>query len=356
MTFGTARSLGLLGLLGSLGLLVTSCGGGGNGDGTNGDGGDAGTGVDTGMCAPPCGTGTDTGAPPPPGSGPSAGGCAVFPASNEWNRDVSADAVDPNSANYIAAMSPTKSLHPDWGSMTDNYGIPYVIVPADQAKVPVSFDYADESDPGPYPIPATAPVEGGAGASGDRHVLALQQGSCLLYEMFASEKDASGAGWHAGSGAVWNLGTGALRPEGWTSADAAGLPIFPGLARPDEVLDQKEIKHALRFTVVNSQKAYVHPATHLASSKTDPNLPPMGLRVRLKASVDLSAMSPAAKVVFTALKKYGMFVADNGSDWYVSGASDNRWDATVMDGLVGDFKKIHGSDFEVVKLGTIVTK
>ena len=297
-------------------------------------------------------TPTDTIAP---GAGPSIAGCNVFPADNEWNRDVSGDAVDPNSDKYIAAMNPTKGLHPDWGNWsTDHYGIPYDVVPSSQAKVPITFDYADESDPGPYPIPPTARVEGGAGSGGDQHVLIVQQGTCLLYEMFSSS--IAGAGWHAGSGAVWDLSSNKLRTEGWTSADAAGLPIFPGLARTDEVIDKGEIKHALRFTVVNSQKAYVHPATHFASSKTDPNLPPMGLRVRLKASVDLSSMSPAAKVVFTALKKYGMFVADNGSDWYVSGSSDDKWSGDVMDKLNTDFKKVHGSDFEVVKLGTIVTK
>ena len=311
----------------------------------------------------PCGdTGRSDGsadafADAPPGSGPTLGGCAILPADDEWNREVSADAVDPNSANYIAAMAPTKSVHPDWGSRTDHYGIPYVVVPASQPKVPVVFDYAAESDPGPYPIPTDAPIEGNPGdTTGDRHVLALQQGTCLLYEMFASVKDATGDGWHAGSGALFDLSSNKLRPEGWTSADAAGLPILPGLARPDEVLGRKEIRHALRFTVVNSQHAYVHPATHYASSKTDPNLPPMGLRLRLKASVDVSTYGAPTQVVLVALKKYGMFVADNGADWFISGSSDDAWTPAVMDVLVGELAKVHGTDFEVVKAGPLVTK
>jgi hypothetical protein len=334
-------------------LAACSSSDGGSGDTTDGGGKDDGVPCgDFAGCpdtkAPPGDT-----APPPPGSGPSIGGCEIFPSTNEWNRDVSADEVDANSANYIANMNPTKALHPDWGALTDNYGIPYIVVPESQPKVPVVFEYADESDPGPYPIPADAPIEGGAGSGGDMHVLAIQQGTCMLYEMFSSTKDASGAGWHAGSGAIWNLKTGALRPEGWTSADAAGLPIFPGLARADETLELKEIKHALRFTVVNSQKAYIHPATHYASSKTDANLPPMGLRVRLKASFDISKFSAPSQVIFKALKKYGMFVADNGSDWFISGASDNKW-TPAMDALVADFRGVHGSDFEVVKTGAIV--
>jgi hypothetical protein len=317
---------------------------------------DSGSSTDGGGCQFPCNPPGETGLQdtPAPGPGPSIAGCNVFPADNEWNRDVSGDAVDPNSDNYIANMNPTKALHPDWGAFTDNYGIPYVVVPASQPKVPISFDYADESDPGPQPIPLDAPIEGGASATGDRHVLVVQQGTCILYEMFDSHLDGTG-GWHCGSGALFNLNSNNLRPDGWTSADAAGLPIFPGLARADEVLEQGEIKHALRFTVVNSQHAYVHPATHYASSKTDTNLPPMGLRVRLKASFDTSTFSASTKVILTALKKYGMFVADNGSDWYITGSSDDKW-TPAMDTLVNEFHNIHGSDFEVVKLGTIVTK
>jgi hypothetical protein len=280
---------------------------------------------------------------PPPPVDPNA----IFPADNDWNRDVSGDAVDPNSDNYIANMAPTTGLHADYTNIADgNYGIPYVVVPGDQAKVPMNFtSYPMESDPGPYPIPLDAPVEGMG--SGDSHVIAVDLTNKMLYELFGAAQ--KGAGWDASCGAVFNLATGAPRPEGWTSADAAGLPIFPGLVRADEVVGSGEIRHALRFTMVSTQKGYVFPARHFASNKTDPNLPPMGLRVRLKASVDISAAGPQAKVVLTALKKYGMIVADNGSNWYISGAPDARWDDDDMHTM----GKIKGSDFEVLKHGPI---
>lgn len=345
---------------------LVACGGSDSGSSTTTDSGPCPT---PGSCNPPADVGGDTSkpdtgtsdsppsdAPPsdaPPGTGPTIGGCAVFPADNPWNQDVSGLPVDPNSASYLSTMNATKPLHPDWGAFTDNYGIPYVVVPASQPKVPISFTYASESDPGPYPIPATAPIEGGPSATGDRHVLVIQQGSCMLYEMFNSQPQAGGA-WNCDSGAVFDLNSNKLRPEGWTSADAAGLPIFPGLARADEVVDIGEIKHALRFTMVKTQKAYVHPATHYASSDRNANLPPMGLRVRLKASFDITPFKPPTQVILKALKKYGMFVADNGSDWYITGSSDDKWTPTVMDALVSDFHNVHGSDFEVVQLGTIV--
>src|SRR6185436_13452868 len=211
---------------------------------------------------------------------PTIHGCAVFPADNPWNRDVSGDPVDPRSDAYIAAMNGgSRFLHPDFGS-DPTYGIPWTTVPGSQPLVPMSFLYADESDPGPYPFPQDAPVEAG----GDRHVLVLDRDRCRLYETFDSHS--IGPGWSCGSGAVFDLGSNALRPDGWTSADAAGLPILPGLVRRDEVLSG-QIRHALRFTVQRTQRAYVHPATHFASSHTDPDLPPMGLRVRLKAGYDL---------------------------------------------------------------------
>jgi hypothetical protein len=294
--------------------------------------------------------GSDTGAGGTgiPGGGTSLAGCPVFPADNAWNLDVSGAPVDPQSDTYMASMNAgSKKLHPDFGS-DPTYGIPYVVVPGTQPKVPMTFDYADESDPGPYPFPADAPVEGGAGASGDRHVLVIDSGACKLYETFDSHFQSAATGWKCGSGAIWDLKTGALRPEGWTSADAAGLPIFPGLARRDET-DAGEIRHALRFTVQSSQNGYVHPATHSAG-KADPKLPPMGLRVRLKASYDTSKVTGASKVILTALKKYGMFVADNGSDWYISGATDTGWN----DDDLGQLKQVPASAFEVVKLGTIV--
>lgn len=278
----------------------------------------------------------------PPPLGPSIAGCPVFPADNPWNRDVSADQVDPNSAAYIASiLANRRTLHPDFGG-GGVYGIPYTIAEANQALVPVSFDYDDESDPGPYPIPPNAPVEQGS----DAHVLVVQKESCKLYELFAASRVS--VGWQASSGAVFDLNSNALRPAGWTSADAAGLPIFPGLARYDEVA-AGVIRHALRFTVQRSQKAYIHPATHYASSLTDPNLPPMGLRLRLKASFDTSRYTGQSRVILDALKRYGMIVADNGSSWFISGASDPRWD----DDDLQQIKGVPGSAFEVIKVDKI---
>ncbi len=276
--------------------------------------------------------------------GPSLGGCAMFPADNPWNRDVSNDPVDPNSANYIASIGAAINPHADFGS-DPTYGIPYVVVPGTQPLVPITFnEFGSESDPGPYPVPPNAPVEAGS----DAHVLTLDSGNCTLYEMYHASKDPNGAGWFADSGAVFNLSSNALRPDGWTSADAAGLPILPGLVRYDEVT-AGAINHALRFTVAQTQRAYVHPATHYASSSTNANLPPMGLRVRLKASYNISGFTGEARVVLNALKKYGMMVADNGSNWFISGSTDTRWNDTDLNQL----KTVPGSAFEVVQLGTL---
>jgi hypothetical protein len=296
---------------------------------------------------PPAPTTTTT--RPPSGTwaqnGP-LGSCHVFPADNPWNRDVSTLPVDGNSANYLAAIAGlggNQKLHADFGG-AGAYGIPYITVPGTQPLVPVDFGaYGDESDPGPYPIPLAAPVEGGS----DAHVLAVDRDHCKLYELFAAAKGTSR--WSADSGAVFDLTSNALRPDGWTSADAAGLPIFAGLVRYDEVA-AGHIDHALRFTVSHSQRAYLHPATHYASSSTDPNLPPMGLRLRLKASFDVTAYHGQARVVLDALKKYGMIVADNGSNWFISGASDTRWDDTDLDQL----KTVPGSAFEVVNTGDAI--
>lgn len=268
---------------------------------------------------------------------------ALLPADNPWNLDVSGLPVDPNSADYIARIGASGSLHPDFGTVWNGApnGIPYVVVSAAQPKVPVSFYYADESDPGPYPIPPDAPIEGGPDATGDRHVLVLDADDLLLYELFDAHP--SGQGWTAGSGAVFDLRSNALRPDGWTSADAAGLPMLPGLVRYDEV-QQGVIDHALRFTVSATQRAYVYPATHLASSSTDPDLPPMGLRLRLKAGFDISGLPACDQIILQALKTYGMFVADNGSSWYLSGAPDSRWDDDALHAL----SLVKGSDFEVV--------
>jgi hypothetical protein len=273
------------------------------------------------------------------------GGCPLFPANNIWNTDISHLPVAANSANYVVSIGLGGHLHPDFGSGLYNgepIGIPYVVVPGNQPRVPVSFQYAAESDPGPYPLPATAPIEGGAQSTGDRHVLVVARGSCTLYEMFASYPQQEGR-WRAGSGAVWHLTSNALRPATWTSADAAGLPILPGLVTYDEVASGV-ITHALRLTVSQTQQAFLWPARHMASSRRSPNLPPMGLRLRLKASVNISAFSRIDQVILTALKRYGMFVADNGSSWYISGSPDNRWNNDELHALTS----IAGSDFEAV--------
>jgi hypothetical protein len=279
------------------------------------------------------------------GGGPMIGACPALPADNEWNRNIASDPVDANSANYLASMNASSVfLHPDFGSQ---YGIPWITVPGTQPKVPMTFDYADESDPGPYPFPSSAPIEGGSSSTGDRHVIVVDSGACKLYETWDSHY--INPGWHCGSGAVFDLRSNALRPEGWTSADAAGLPILPGLARRDEAVVARAIKHALRFTVQRTQRAYVHPATHFASSSTDANLPPMGLRVRLKSSYSISAFNTTAQAILTGLKQYGMFVADNGSDWFITGETNAQWNDTELNQL----KQVPASAFEVVKVGTI---
>jgi hypothetical protein len=257
---------------------------------------------------------------------------------------VSTAPVHARSDAFIASIGATAPVHPDVGTI---YGIPYVEVGAAQPRVPVSFDYADESDRGPYPIPPSAPVEGGS----DRHVLVLDRESCRLWELFDASTPDGGRSWHAGSGATWDLRSNALRPDGWTSADAAGLPILPGLLRYDEVA-AGHIDHALRFTVRRTQRAFIHPATHVASSITDPNVPPMGLRVRMKAGYDCSRLSRTAQVVCAALKRYGMLVADNGSDWFITGAPDRRWD----DEALNDLETIPGGAFEALETGPVITR
>lgn len=293
------------------------------------------------------------GAQPDLGAGASLNGKRVFPADNDWNRDVSNDPVDSNSANLIASMGLGTSLHPDFGTVYNGApnGIPYVVVSGSQARVQINFNaYGDESDPGPYPVPPDAPIEGGPNGTGDRHLIVIDRDNWKLYELYRAFPTSSG--WTAESGAVFDLNSNALRPAGWTSADAAGLPIFPGLVRYDEVFGQRQITHALRFTASRTRRAYVAPARHFASSSTDPNLPPMGMRVRLKASVDISRFSPAMQVILRALKKHGMILADNGSNWFVSGAPDPRWNDDELNTL----KSLKGSDFEVVKMGTLVTQ
>jgi hypothetical protein len=270
-------------------------------------------------------------------------GCAIFPSSNAWNQDVSNLSVHANSETYITSIGRNNKLHPDFGENLE-YGIPYNIVPAGQKKVPINFtDYGDESDPGPYPIPDNAKIEGG----GDSHVLVLQTGECKLYELFGASKNNQG-GWNAASGAMFNLTSNALRPEGWTSTDAAGLPVLPGLVRYDEVASG-QITHAIRFTAPRTQNGWIHPATHAAGSNNS-SLPPMGLRLRLKASFDTSSYTGQAKVIVEAMKKYGIILADNGSAWYFQGASDSRW----KDEELNQLKQVPGSAFEAVNTGSII--
>jgi hypothetical protein len=274
--------------------------------------------------------------------GPNASldGQIPFPPDNTWNRDISDDPVDPNSNRIIHSIGWSTSLHPDFG---DYIGKPYVVVPGTQRKVRVSFSYADQSDRGPYPIPPNAPVEEG----NDRHVMVVDRDNWKLYELYDAHR--GGDGWHAVSGAIFNLNSNELRPARWTSADAAGLPLFPGLVRFDEVCQGKEIRHALRFTVSRTRKGFVAPARHYASSSRDSSLPPMGCRVRLRADYDTSHFPPCVQVILRAMKTYGMFVADHGSSWYISGAPDRRWDNHELLTL----HRVHGRDFEVVRMSEV---
>jgi hypothetical protein len=279
---------------------------------------------------------------------PTARRCPIFPRDNPINQEIAHAPVDPRSAQYIASIGVSLHLHADFGANPE-YGIPYVVVGPNQPDVPITFTaYGSESNPGPYPIPPDAPVEG-AGEAGDRHVLVLQEGACKLYELYDARR--AGRGWEADSGAVFNLHNNALRPEGWTSADAAGLPIFPLLARYGEA-HAGRIDHALRVTVPRTQAGYIHPATHYASGSTDPNLPPMGLRLRLNARFDLAPYHGQTLVILRALKRYGLIVADNGSSWYITGAPDPRWNETDLDQL----KQVPGSAFEAVRSGSILRR
>ena len=285
----------------------------------------------------------------PVATSPSIGGCSVFPADNAWNTRVDSLPLRAGSAATIAKIQSVGGdfLHPDFGE-NPAYGIPFVVVPPDQPLVPITYgdEAGDESDPGPVPIPLDAPVEGGSGSSGDRHVIALQQGTCRLYELYSSYR--SGSGWTAYSGARFDLTSNALRPLGWTSADAAGLPILPGLVRFDEVASGR-ITHAIRVTFTQTQRAYILPATHVASSRTDADLPPMGLRLRLRADADISGLTGQARVIAVALREYGFIVADNGSNWFFQGAPDPGWNDDDLEQL----KSIPGTAFEVVETGPL---
>ena len=328
--------------------------------------------------SPPTGSGGGTGNGSTPQTGDATagasgsattGGCIILPADNPWNLDVSAYPIHSNSATYLANMSPTTAFHPDWGSMSDAYGIPFTSgtgAPTQPITWTASWG-ATESDPLPcptgsnkfcYPIPLSAPIEGGTAASSDsdRHVLYIDTAgapnNCTLYELYNAQNPSGGAGWTVANGAIFHLGSNALRTDGWTSADAAGLPILPGLVRLEEVM-AGAIHHAIRFTVSRSAKSYIHPATHAAGT-SGTSLPPMGLRLRLKLTFDTTSYSGPTLVILTAMKRYGIILADNGSNWYISGESNEGW-APYMDDLVTNFRTVHGSDFEVVETGPVST-
>jgi hypothetical protein len=283
-------------------------------------------------------------------------GYRPLPDDNPWNTRVDELPLDPKSDVYVASIGRDKGLHPDFGANWNGgpFGIPYVVVDRSTPRLPLSFEYSDESDPGPYPIPQNAPIEGGENSDGDRHVIVLDRDSKKLYETWSSQpqkRDGKIVSWQAGSGAIFDLSSNKLRPAGWTSADAAGLPIFPGLVRFDEVA-RGEIRHALRFTVRRTQRGYIAPATHWASRSSDRNLPPMGLRLRLRRDFDISGFPPRARVVLQAMKTYGLIVADNGGDWFVSGAPDARWNDDELNTL----KSVRGREFEVVQTGKLITE
>jgi hypothetical protein len=281
---------------------------------------------------------------------PTVAGCPIFPADNIWNSRVEKLPLDPKSLDYIQSIGADKPLHADFGS--GNYaggpiGIPFVMVPGNQKRVHIVFDYRDGSDLSDYPIPPDAPIEGGPGSRGDRHILILDRDNCVLWEIFAARPQPDGT-WRAGSGAIFDLKCNCLRPDGWTSADAAGLPILPGLVRYEEVASG-EIRHALRFSSPRTRNSAVWPARHFASRFSDPDSAPMGQRFRLKASFSLSGFSPDAQVILRALQVYGMMLADNGGAWFLSGTPDNHW----RNGELEELKRVKGTDFEAVDVSEL---
>ena len=339
-------------------LLGCSSGSSGSSDGADSSGGASGKGG-AGQSGGTTGGGAAT-----------TGGCNIFPADNPWNQDVSGLPRHASSDTYLSNMSPTTAFHPDWGTVSDGYGFPFASGTG-AAPQPITWTAswgATESDKLPcptgagqfcYTIPLTAPIEGGPSAStdSDRHVLYIDTAgapsNCTLYELYNAQNPSGNSGWTAANGAIFHLGSNTLRTDGWTSADAAGLPVFPGLVRFDEVITAGEIRHAIRFTMNNSSQGYIHPATH-AAGKSNTSLPPMGLRLRLKSSFDTSALSGPALVIVKAMKKYGIILADNGSNWYISGESNEGW-ADSMDGILAGMRSVHGSDFEVVDTGPVLT-
>jgi hypothetical protein len=339
----SARKLSLFFVaLFALALVLTACSGvshpAGNGGGNGGSGGSGG------------GTGGSNLACNVMSVGQTANlnGFIPFSSSSLWNTDISAAPLDPNSSSIISNWVGSVNVHPDWGN-DPTYGIPYVVVDGNQSLVNVNLGaYGDEGDPGPMPVPSNAPVEGGSSSTGDRHVLVLDNGNCLLYELYNSSVNSDGS-WNADSTAVWDLTDNEQRPYTWTSADAAGLPIFPGLVRYDEVAAGK-IQHAFRFTLPRTSAAFTPPASHSAATSSDPSAPPMGMRLRLKSSYDTSSFSPQMQVILTAMKTYGLILADNGSALYVTGVSDNRW-GSDLDSL----KTVPASAFEVVQINPVYT-
>jgi hypothetical protein len=295
---------------------------------------------------------TTTTARPAPGG--SLGGCPNLPADSVWHASVAALPVLPRSAQYVAGIGATAGVHADFGAgLWDGgpIGIPVTYVPGGQRPVTVTFNASgDESDPGPYPVPANAAVEGGPNSGGDRHVLVVNTGTCKLYELYDAHPNPDGS-WTAGSGAVFDLNSDQLRPRGWTSADAAGLPITPGLVRYEEVA-AGHIDHAIRVTVPHTEQAFLWPARHAASTSTDPTLPPMGLRLRLKSTVDISGLPPQARIIAKAMQTEGVIVADNGSPWYISGTPDPRWNNDDLHALAA----LHGNDFEAVDTSSLLTE
>ena len=300
---------------------------------------------------------------------PTVANCEIFPIDNPWNQDIRALPVHPNSAGYLSAMNASEHLQPEWGDWSTNeVGIP-INTGRRSAPVPMSWSapWGDtESDPEPcadgssafcYPIPSSANIEGGPGSptTWDRHLIYLDTSGapqhCVLYEIYNAQ-DWSGPGWCAANGAIFHLDSNALRPDGWTSADEAGLSVLAGLVRVDEVL-AGEIRHALRFTMSDTGNGFIHPATHGAGPGT-PNVPPMGLRLRLRASFDASSFDAASRVIVLAMQRYGIILADTGPDWFITGDSDDRW-TPLYDGIAAAFEQIHGSDFEVVYTGEVQT-
>jgi hypothetical protein len=285
----------------------------------------------------------------PPAGAPA---CPTFPADNVWHSDISRLPVNRRNAAWMASTgASTRRLHPDFGSSGNPaapYGIPAITVAGTHPKVPVTFQYADESDRVGYPLGADTRVEGGRNSGGDMHAIEIDRATCRLYETFSTTQDSAGR-WHAGSGAVWDLKSNRLRPAGWTSADAAGLPIFPGLLRRDEVL-AGNVDHAIRFTLSRTDRSYIWPARHQAGSARDANLPPMGARFRLKASYNIAGLRPDTQVVLRAMKKHGLILADNGSNWFFQGAAGNTWN----DAFISELKGIPASAFEAVDTSSLM--